>query len=390
MTTAAEETNTTLQPSGTDPNAQPASGAAPDAGAPPIEQTGSTSFTSEDAELAAAEAQLAAEAKKADGQPSGTQPTGDAAASAAAAPAQDPAAKAAATSKNSVEGAVIALRKKAAELASANAILTGENNVLKQLVLNNNGANAEGSTDGGQPAQQEQTIEQQYEAIDAEYQAISRKVDDGELSLSEAEKLRGEVRKKERALTISEAEQRASAIVSAPRNDSNLETHVNNLVTDYPILNELSAEELEPFRAIAYAKAKREGNPIPEGAIGTMRLRESIAQLAENQYGTPQQIAAWNAARTQRKGGGAAPNAGGQQPNGSKPTADQREAKLRMAANMPPNVGNLGSGNTGGPVTVEQAEATLAGMRNEDEMIRFLDANPGLAQKVMGGSARVR
>ncbi len=69
--------------------------------------------------------------------------------------------------------------------------------------------------------------------------------------------------------------------------------------------------------------------------------------------------------------------------SGTAASAGQREAKLTLAANHPPDIGNTGSGNTGGEPSEAQAEAALA--QGEDAAIRWMEQHPGFVSKRMAG-----
>jgi hypothetical protein len=56
---------------------------------------------------------------------------------------------------------------------------------------------------------------------------------------------------------------------------------------------------------------------------------------------------------------------------------------------MPPDIASIGSGAPGGEITEAQAEATIASFKNEDDLIRWMDANPTFVNKVMGRSMRL-
>ena len=369
-------------------------------------------FADEDSKLEAleaeqskldADAKAAADAKaKADGTANITQSEPAAGAEpaagtpAAAAPAKTGQEAAATASKNTVESALIALRRANSALKMEKAALVGENTVLKTLVQPGGAAAPAGEPDPAAAAQP--SIEDQFAAIDAEYTSIAAKVDNGELSMTDAEKQRQAIRVRERQLTDDRAVQIATEAAvqnSAPVNDLGLQEHLNTLVEDYPVLKTLSKDELLPIEDLAYRNAEKTGNPIPQGPLGTKRLREAMAVIAERNYDP--KAAEHAAARAARKTG-AAPGAGGQPqalggaqpgPVKTQPTAQQREAKLRDAGNMPPDIGDIGAGANGGEISEAQAEQIINSFRNEDELIRWLDLHPQFVEKTMGRSMRL-
>lgn len=76
-----------------------------------------------------------------------------------------------------------------------------------------------------------------------------------------------------------------------------LEEQTRQLETDYPVLRQLTAEDLEPLVAIAYHDAVREGKPIKAGVAGTLELRTRVAQIATRLYGQKLPISRQDASR---------------------------------------------------------------------------------------------
>jgi len=357
-------------------------------------------FAADDAaltEMLAAQAKIDADAKakqETDAAAGTTQPAAGqpAAATPAAAPAGQDAA--AAASKNTVESALIAVRRKASALNAENLVLKGQVQALKGIVQP---VDAAAPADGAAPAAAEpKTFEEAFAAVDAEYANIAEKVDNGELSMKEAEAKRAELRGRERALNEERSLQiadQATTQAATSSNDLGLQEHVHKLVEDFPVVNRLTKEQLQPFEDLAYEKAKMAGNPIPTGPIGTKRLREEMAALAEAFYDP-----AAAAARAAKKpgavaapgsGGQAQPSGGAQPGTGTTPSAQQREAKLHVAGNMPPDIGNMGAPASGGEITDAQGAAIVANLK-DDDLIRWLDANPKFRDKQLAGVLRPR
>lgn len=370
-------------------------------------------FESEDAELARLEAEQAKATAAATAGAAGTaaagQPAPVAAASgqpaaAAAAPGQPAAKDPAAQAKelgNKVEGAVIALRRKNAELAAHNLVLTGQVQALSSVAdparHAGPGTQEAGAGDTGGAAQL--TIEQELEAIDAKTAELAVKLDKGDIDMQEYVKETTGLRRKERELVREQAAADVAASVQGqPNNDLGLQEHVQVLLSSFPILNKLSRAQLEPYEKLAYSIAAAKGSPIPEGPMGTKRLREEMAELAERDFDPTRYAARQTARATAAQAGGGTAAQGGQgqpgatgaaKPAAQQPTSAQRGAKLELAAGMPPDIGAIGAGATGGEITAEQGAAALSSFKNDDEAIRWLDANPQFVQKVVGGSFRV-
>ena len=358
-----------------------------------VKDSGPDSFAEEDTALQALiaeQARLDAEAAgQVDGKPKegGTAGTtgevkeGDAAAVAAKAKADaDAAAAAAAAATNPQTQAFIALRKKVSDLTGALLIKEGENRALKAMVDPTKAAG-----DGAGEPEPQPTIEEALTAIEGEREALAAKVDAGTMTMVAYTKEVNMLARREREITLAEAEAIAQAanVARLPANDLGLEESTTQLLTDYPGLAKLTKAQLDPLNALAYEQATLEGKPIGEGPIETKRLRQRIADLAEQFYD-----AAAHAARKAKTA--AAPAAG--QPAASNvtalPTAAQREAKLALAAGMPLEIGKTGAGAPAGELTEEQISAALSG--SEDARIAFMESHPTLIQKVMGPGFRIR
>lgn len=331
-------------------------------------------FAAEDAELAALEAQAKAEPKK-----EGKEPEKGAVATEETTAAKESGIEAATTAAsaaghNAQAAAFQALRKANSELKGALLVKEGENRVLKTLVDPGKFA---AEADGTQAAAAEiAPEEQELQALAAERIKIAEEVDGGRMTMREFAEKTNEIQARERELAIAQTEQIIAAN-SQPANDLGLQEHVTTLVQKYPILNSLTAAQLKPFEQIAYEQAQLEGKPIQAGPLGTKDLRERMGALATKVYGQPA------AEATGGTGTGAATGS----TVAGQPTAAEREAKLRLAGNHPPNIGITGSGATGGEPSEAQAEAALA--QGEDAAIRWLEANPGFVQKQMGKSVRL-
>ena len=357
-----------------------------------VKDSGPDSFAEEDAALEALiaeQARLEAEAAgQVDGKPkegetagtTGEVKEGDAAAAAKAKADADAAAAAAAT--NPQTQAFIALRKKVSDLTGALLIAEGEKRALKAMV----DPTKAGEAAPGEPGANEPTIEEALTAIETEREALAAKIDAGTMTMVAYTKEVNALARRERELMLAEAEAIAQAAnASRPQaNDLALEESTSALITNYPVLAKLTKRQLDPINALAYEQLELEGAPIvSESPTETKRLRQRIADLAEQLYDA--------AAHAARKAKTATAGATGQPAAGNVtalPTAAQREAKLAMAAGMPPEIGKTGAGAPAGELTEEQIAAAMSG--SEDARIAFMESHPALIQKVMGPGFRLR
>lgn len=290
-----------------------------------------------------------------------------------AATTTDATAAAAAAAKNPETGAIIALRRKNQEQAAEILIQKGQISVLAKFAQPG-ATTAEAGGDTGttsQPTAEEARLQE----LEAERERIAGEVDLGRMTMLEYSQATNKIDRDVRAITL----EQATAIVEAnaqPANDLGLEEHLVTLPTKYPVLTRLTVDQLKPFEGLAYEAARLAGKPITPGSVGTKELRERIGALATSFYGTADEKA---------KAAGGTTGATTATTSSGTATAAQREAKLELAATHPPDIGNTGSGNTGGEPTDAQAEAALA--QGEDAAIRWMEKNPGFVSKQMRGVA---
>ena len=371
----AESTNTEIAKAGIEQAAAEHTPGAPAPAESVVAEAAKTApenpFAAEDAELAALEAQVKAESQDAGKEPEkGATPTDEPVK--ANKSGNEVATKAAtAAGHNASTAAIVALRKANSELKGALLVKEGENRVLKTLV---DPEKFSAQPDQAAQAPAQLTPDEEFQALATERIRIAEEVDGGRMTMREYAELSNEIQARERALTVAAAE----AVAQQPQNDLGLQEHVTTLIQRYPILNALTAAQLKPFEQMAYEQANLEGKPIQAGPAGTKDLRERMGALAAKVYGQP---------AAEIPATGAAPGAANSSAIQTQPTAAEREAKLTLAGNHPPNIGNTGSGATGGEPSEAQATAALA--QGEDAAIRWLEANPGFVQKQMGKSVRL-
>ena len=247
--------------------------------------------------------------------------------------------------------------------------------------------------EGGEPAapaaDQPSETDLAITALDGQILELAAEFEAGTITATEWKKQEIALSKQQRQLANQQqaeiveatATRIAEETASKRTNDLGLLEHADRLANDFTVLKRLTPEQLAPFESVAYAEAFMEGVTIPANAVGDKMLRERMAALAERKY-DPERAAqrARDKAASDAAIVGQTPGAPGA-PAG--PTAAQREAKLTLAASLPPDIGKIGSGAQGGEMSEAAIEAALSG--NDDERIRFLDANPGLVAKIMGG-----
>lgn len=324
------------------------------------------SFAEEDAELERVTALVKAEEAAKAGQVTPVDPASSVVATPAE-PAQ-PAAATPATPEKSQTAAIIALRRRVQAERDARLVAEGKAAAYESI------AHAPKEEPPETPVS---TPEEQLAEIDKGIMALAEAYEAGKITPTEWKKQEMALIAQQRELqdqrheaVARQAAEDAAARAAAPANDLALEEHSNQLLVDYPVLRSLSVEQLQPFARMVYDQAYLEGRGIPIGPVGTKILREGIARLAERKF-DPERAAL----RDNVKPNDPAPPPG--------PTPAQREAKLRLASGMPPDIGTIGSGAPGGEISEAAAAAALNG--NEDVAMRFMDANPAFFNKLLGG-----
>lgn len=364
-----------------------------------VTDSGPDSFAQEEAALAAliaeqarldAEAAAQAKEKPKEGETDGS--TGeieesdtDAQATAKAKADADAIAAASAAATNPQTQAIIALRKQNADLKGALLVKEGETRALKALV---DPARADGKATG-QPVDEPSPADEALTAIETERETLAEKVDAGQMTMVEYTKQFNALARRERELVLAETESMVQAAAEAnarPTSDLGLDEATNIIIANYPVLAKLTKAQLDPINALAYEHLALEGKPITsESPSETKRLRERMADLAEQFYDPTA-----NAARKAKMEAGTVTQ--GQKPVADNvtviPTAAQREAKLKLAAEMPPEIGKTGAAATAGELTEAQVVAALSG--NEDQRIAFMESHQALIAKVMGPGFRIR
>ena len=293
-------------------------------------------------ELAAIEAQIAAEEAKPAEQPATE--TAQAAEVAKEQPTEEQLKLLPDEHGNQV-AAIIAMRKKLQEANANNLLLQGQNQALLAITKNQN---------QGVPQEQAEPATQvdPVQAIRQEQIALAMQCEEGDISISEMEQKRQEL--EDRLWLIREANMRATA-QPAPQTDLYLEQATAKLETDFPVLQTLTAAELSPIAEIARRQAEREGVAL-QGAAGTLELRARIARLAQGMYGTT------------------TPSVTTQQA-GLSDAALARESKLATASKFPPDITQMGSAARDTTKTDAEILASMDG-KTEEEQWAILNALP--------------
>jgi len=238
--------------------------------------------------------------------------------------------------------------------------LQGENEALKLMRPQNPGAQP-----GAQPQPQAKSADDQLKDIRTERLALSKKFDNGEIGLTEYEEANFALKDREdqlREARLAEKFKPAPAQPQAPATDLRLEERYDELGAKHLYVN--SPEVLEPdhweFLLVEAAKQLRsEGVVLAEGPLPAkqrLQLAERVATLSDT-YGP-----LWGAKPATPQ---AQPKVEPQPPAPAPkaaPTAQQRENKLALAANAPPDVNRLTP--QGG--TAEFTEDMIANMSDEE------------------------
>lgn len=255
-------------------------------------------------------------------------------------------------------------RRQQAEIEAAEA--RGRAQALEEMLK------ARGTAASDKPQEQAKSPEELIADIDQEIDALAKQFDDGTITYTKLKQQERELENKKFEIRREQLKPEPVKVV-APE-DLTLQERTAQLNVDYPILLELTADDLQPLVPLAYAQAKREGKPIRGGTPqGDLDLRTRVAKLATLHFGK----------------GTAAPASTTQSPQpttGAKPslsaTAQAREKAGERAAEHPPNVADLGRTGGAGEPTAAELLSKLDSM-TEDERLEFERANPALFTKIM-------
>jgi hypothetical protein len=257
--------------------------------------------------------------------------------------------------------AIVALRKQLQEEREQRILVQGQNQVLSQVLQS-----------GGQPQQQQQRVDPAVllnQIEDAKLEAAD-KVDKGELTVREYEQTRSQLERNARQIEQQlylEQQSRQQPVQVAKQDDLYLAQQTEELANAYPFLEELSADDLEPFHQLALRQAVKEGNPIQSGPLETLRLRTLMVQLAAKVYQPEETKAAASVT----------------QPS-SADAQKALDAKLAMQATMPPDTSKLGSGSSAAGMTEAELERRLTAPNLTDAQAEALlsSISPALREKL--------
>jgi hypothetical protein len=201
------------------------------------------------------------------------------------------------------------------------------------------------------------TTDSQIQALRQQQKDAARRFDVGEITMAEFEEIRATAEDRIAALRD---QQRAPA-ASDSLADQAIETaHLNRLYGAHPYARNLTVQQAEFLAELATMELAGEGAPIRDGSKAeSLRLRERIALLSDT-WGPK-----WKVQPSSQQPTGQQPTQPRQPP--MSPTAAARQAKMTMAAGLPPDLSQFGAGGTA-EISVSQIEAM------DDEAIAALPA----------------
>lgn len=246
--------------------------------------------------------------------------------------------------KGRFDEATTKLQRERDEALQREAFLAGQIEAMKAL-----------QQQGGQPdkpaAQQPQarTVDQ----IQQEIEANASKFDNGEITYAEMKKIERQLEREERELS---APANPAAATSMEGDKLYLDTLTAQIEKDHPYITLIqSPTDFEFLKRKAAESLAAENWKNPGGDMGSYQYRLRIAEMA-TQYGEM-----LTGTKLTPKPGQPAPSG---QPAQRSPQAAAREAKLDLAAGMPPDIARMGTAGdgTGGQLT----EAQLMSMSDDE------------------------
>lgn len=190
--------------------------------------------------------------------------------------------------------------------------------------------------------------------------AAAQKFDVGEITAEELTRVQTAAAKEIATAQVHAAlRQNAPAAQTSVTDQVLMEQHVQQLEASYPVLKALNQQQMAFLQRTAEAEAAAAGQPYRAGPRDTMRLREHVARLANvfsQHWGMQPQPA------TAAGNGASNPTQNPARPSGLTPAAQQRLAKMDMAAGLPPDTARMGQASG----TDEISEQQILAMSDDD------------------------
>lgn len=193
------------------------------------------------------------------------------------------------------------------------------------------------------------TISEQVATLRTQQQGLANDFEGGRMGAGEWEKKRQDIDDRILELRLNDR-----APVAQPTEDLLLSERTNEIVVQYPILDHLQKEHLDPLAAIAIATMKFEGNVYDSNnPASVLDLRTRIAKMADQAYemeGVHSPSRQPPATTQQPDPAAPAPATPGTASAAPEPavTAAERKAKLELAARQPPSLTSAPGTTTGG------------------------------------------
>lgn len=232
--------------------------------------------------------------------------------------------------RNPEVDAIVALRRQGQMLAEELAVMRGQNEALSKMLQMRE-----------QTPVRNEPVKDRLAEIEEQKLELAAKADTADITLVE---LLRETSKLDREAFELMLKRNQPAPVQPPQppvmqEDLYLAEQTRLLVEKYPFVNDLTQEDLEPCKALAYREAVAEGNPIQPGALGTLELRTRMLEIAARVY----------------KLDANEPKAGTD--NSAKAAAMAKKVDLQES--LPPNVAKIGNAGDSQGLTAADYNAKL-------------------------------
>lgn len=166
------------------------------------------------------------------------------------------------------------------------------------------------------------TAQEQIATLDREIDQAATAFDEGKISLAQFKQV-------ERANDRKIAELSRPAQTAAEptaREDLYLAQQTDKLAEEFPVLNSLTAADVEPLVPLAYREAARQGVKITPDSLGDYNIRRFVGVVASRMYGEARPAPATSQQQ--------------QQP----PAGQQGAEKIERLAKLPPDLNQLSAG----------------------------------------------
>jgi hypothetical protein len=253
------------------------------------------------------------------------------------------------------------INQRARNLAKDNIRLEAERDTLQRLI-DSGRITVEGGKTSATFAAAEKTPQEQIAELQAEQRALAKQFSDGAFDADEWEEKRQGI--DNRIWDLRSRSQNGANGATPKSPDLYLDEKTAEIEQQFPILQHLTKEQLQPIAKMAIAYMEFEEKPFnANDPRSVLDLRRRVAQMASQKYYLEGEEPAPDGQNNSASGAPATQPTASARPGGGV-TPLQRAGKIALAASHPPNLNQSPGGTKGGLPSL--TEESLVGMTTED------------------------